>query len=50
VADRNSASKHVWRANIVLATAEGLGTNAIMRLTSKSKPCVWRWQERRRPS
>ena len=46
VADRNSASKHVWRANIVLATAEGLGTNAIMRLTSKSKPCVWRWQER----
>ena len=46
VADRNSASKHVWRANIVLATADGLGTNAIMRLTSKSKPCVWRWQER----
>ena len=46
VADRNSASKDVWRANIVLATADGLGTNAIMRLTSKSKPCVWRWQER----
>jgi transposase len=46
VADRNSASKHVWRANIVLATADGLGTNAIMRLTSKSKQCVWRWQER----
>jgi transposase len=36
----------VWRANVVLATAEGLGTNAIMRLTGKSKPCVWRWQER----
>ena len=46
VADRNSASKHVWRANIVLATARGLGTNAIMRLTGKSKPSVWRWQER----
>jgi transposase len=46
VADRNSASKHVWRARIVLATAEGLGTNAIMRRTGKSKPCVWRWQER----
>ncbi len=46
VADRNSASKQVWRANIVLATADGLGTNAIMRLTGKSKPCVWRWQER----
>src|SRR6201993_5016226 len=46
VADRNSPSKHVWRAKIVLATAEGLGTNAIMRRTGKSKPCVWRWQER----
>ena len=23
-----------------------MGTNAIMRLTGKSKPCVWRWQER----
>jgi hypothetical protein len=22
------------------------GTNAIVRLTCKSKPCVWRWQER----
>ena len=30
----------------MLATADGHGTNAIMRLTSKSKPCVWRWQER----
>ena len=46
VADRNSASKQVWRARIVLATAGGLGTNAITRLTGKSKPCVWRWQER----
>src|SRR5215813_13949095 len=46
VADRNSSSKAVWRARIVLATAEGLGTNAIMRRTGKSKPCVWRWQER----
>src|SRR5262249_3729869 len=31
---------------IVLATADGHGTNAIMRRTGKSKPCVWRWQER----
>ena len=46
VADRNSASKHVWRAKIVLATADGLGTNEIIRRTGKSKPCVWRWQER----
>ena len=46
IADRNSKAKAIWRARIVLATAEGRGTNAIMRLTGKSKPCVWRWQER----
>ena len=46
IADRNSLSKAVWRARIVLATADGLGTNAIMMRTGKSKPCVWRWQER----
>jgi transposase len=46
IADRNSASKTVWRARIVLATFDANGTKAIMRLTGKSKPCVWRWQER----
>jgi transposase len=46
VADRNVSQKHVWRAEIVLLTAEGLGTNEIMRRTAKSKTCVWRWQER----
>src|SRR5690348_5511926 len=46
VADRNSPQKHVWRARIVLATADGLGTGGIGRRTGKSKPCVWRWQER----
>src|ERR1035438_3197486 len=46
VADRNSPQKHVWRAGIVLATADGLGTVAIMRHTAKSKTVVWRWQER----
>jgi transposase len=46
VADRNSPQKHVWRAAIVLATADGLGTNAVMRRTGKSKTVVWRWQER----
>src|SRR4051794_38999550 len=46
VADRNSPQKHVWRARIVLAAAEGLGTTAIMRRTGKSKPCVRRWQAR----
>src|SRR3954462_3959005 len=46
VADRNSPQKHVWRAGIILATADGLGAGEIMRRTGKSKPCVWRWQER----
>ena len=31
VNDRNSLQKHVWRARIVLATADGLGTATIMR-------------------
>jgi transposase len=46
LADRNAPQKHVWRARIVLLTADGLGTNAIMAATGKSKTCVWRWQER----
>ena len=45
-ADRSTPQKHVWRARIVLLTAGGLGTNAIMAATGKSKTCVWRWQER----
>ena len=44
--DRNAPQKHVWRAQIVLLSAESAGTNAIMRETGKSKTCVWRWQER----
>jgi transposase len=44
--DRNAPQKHVWRAAIVLLSADGVGTNAIMRQTDKSKTCVWRWQER----
>jgi hypothetical protein len=43
VADRNAAQKHVWRAQIVLLSADGLGTNEIKRRTTKSKTCVWRW-------
>src|ERR671913_2353352 len=46
VADRNSPQKHVWRARIVLATADGHGTAGVMRRAGKSKPCVRRWQER----
>ena len=42
VKDRNAPQKHVWRAKIVLLSAEGVGTNAIMRETGKSKTCVWR--------
>ena len=46
VADRNSPQKHVWRARIVLLTADGAGTAEIMRLAGVSKTAVWRWQER----
>jgi transposase len=46
VADRNTPRKVAWRAEIVLASADGLGTMAIMRRTGKAKPTVWRWQER----
>ena len=46
VGNRNSPQKHVWRARIVLLTADGLGTAEIMRRTGKSKSVVWRWQER----
>lgn len=46
VRDRNTPQKHVWRAQIILLTAEDLGTNEIIRRTGKSKRCVWRWQER----
>lgn len=46
IADRNSPQKHVWRCRIVLLTAEGLGTTAIMREAEVAKTAVWRWQER----
>jgi transposase len=46
VADRGAPQKHVWRANIILATADGYGTAEIMRRSGKSKPVVWRWQAR----
>jgi len=46
VGDRNAPQKHVWRAAIVLLSADGIGTNEIMRQAGTSKTCVWRWQER----
>ena len=45
-ADRNSPQKHVWRTQIVLLSADGVGTSEIMRVTGTSKTCVWRWQQR----
>ncbi len=33
VADRNTPQKHVWRAEIVVLSADGLGTMEIMRRT-----------------
>ena len=46
LADRNTSRKLVWRAEIVLATADRCGTNEIMRRANTSKPTVWRWQAR----
>jgi transposase len=46
VRDRNSIQKHVARANVILATADGCGTMEVMRRSGLSKPVVWRWQER----
>jgi transposase len=46
VANRNSPQKHVWRAKIVLLTADGRGTAEIMRVTGKAKTVISRWQER----
>lgn len=46
VEDRNSPQKHVWRARIVLLTADGVGTNAIRQQAGVAKTAVWRWQER----
>jgi hypothetical protein len=43
--DHNSRHKHVWRVEIVLLSAAGVGTNKIMRRTRKSKTCGWRWME-----
>jgi transposase len=46
IGDRNASQKHVWRARIVLLTADGHGTTEIMRRAGVAKTVVWRWQER----
>jgi len=42
----NSQQKHVWRARIVLLSADGIGTMATQRQTGNGKPTIWRWQAR----
>jgi transposase len=46
IRDRNSPQKHVWRAQIIVLTADGAGTTAITRTVGKGKTVVCRWQER----
>jgi transposase len=46
VADRNSPQKHVWRAKVALAAADGHGTTATGRRAGLSRPSVRRWRER----
>src|SRR5438270_4775163 len=46
VTSGNSPQKHVWRARIVLLSADRVGTMAIQRQTGKGKPTIWRWQAR----
>ena len=40
VGSGNSPQKHVWRARIVLLSAEGIGTMAIQRRTGKGNPTI----------
>src|ERR1700680_3227051 len=46
IRDRNSPQKHVWRARIVVLTADGAGTTGVMRAGGKGKTVVRRCQER----
>jgi transposase len=46
VSGRNSPQKLVWRARIVLLSADRVGVMAIARAVGKSKVTVGRWQER----
>jgi hypothetical protein len=46
VAHRSAPQRHVWPANIILATADGYGAAEIMRRSGKSKRVVSRWQAR----
>ena len=46
IRDRNSPQKHVWRARIIVLTANDNGTTAVTHAVGKGKTVVWRWHER----
>ncbi len=46
VADRNRRQKHVERARIVLASADGGSAQRVAQSIGVSRPTVWRWQQR----
>ena len=45
IADGNTPQKITKRAQVVLMTADGSGTMAIMRAVGVAKKTVWRWRE-----
>lgn len=46
VADRNRPQNNVWRARIILHSAERVSVAEIARRAGVSSPAVWRWQLR----
>jgi hypothetical protein len=46
VGDHDTPQKHVWRARIVLLSADGAGTSPIMAATDTAKTTAWRQQAR----
>ena len=46
IADRNRMQKHVARARIILHSSDRMNVAEIARLSSVSRPSVWRWQRR----
>ena len=46
VGDRSKPLKHVFRARIILLSAERLPVLEIAKQAGVSRPAVWRWQQR----
>ena len=46
VTDRNRQLKHIERARVILASAEGGPVQQIAIQLGVSRPMVWRWQQR----